>query len=61
MGVKKLSRFVRSKLEAQFPGACLEAGDVLYLPQCWWHCVEGSVERNMILNYWLRIHPSKRE
>ena len=29
MGVKKLSRFVRSTLGAQFPGACLEAGDVL--------------------------------
>ena len=29
----------------------LVAGDLLYLPACWWHCVEGSRERNMILNW----------
>ena len=27
----------------------------------WWHCVEGSVERNMILNFWMKVHPQKRE
>ena len=37
----------------------LQAGDLLYLPACWWHCVEGSRERNMILNWWMHLHPSK--
>ena len=37
----------------------LAAGDVLYLPACWWHCVEGSQERNMIINWWMQMHPSK--
>lgn len=31
----------------------LQAGDILYLPACWWHCVEGSRERNMIVNWWM--------
>ena len=47
------------KLQEQFPllGAVrpieinLRGGDALYLPACWWHCVEGSRERNMILNW----------
>ena len=39
--------------------ANLVAGDVLYLPSCWWHCVEGSRERNMILNWWMSLHPKK--
>ena len=38
----------------------LSAGDVLYLPACWWHCVEGSQERNMIVNWWMDLHPTKR-
>ena len=38
----------------------LHAGDVFYLPCGWWHCVEGSDGRNMILNYWMPIHPRKR-
>merc|ERR1719330_877710 len=38
----------------------LRAGDVLYLPCCWWHCVEGSEGRNMILNWWFHVHPEKR-
>ena len=38
----------------------LGPGDVLYLPACWWHCVEGSHERNMILNSWFEVHPRKR-
>ena len=29
----------------------LTAGEVLYLPATWWHCVEGSRDRNMILNW----------
>ena len=37
----------------------LEAGDALYLPAFWWHCVEGSAGRNMILSWWSRMHPSK--
>ena len=35
-------------------------GDVLYLPCAWWHCVEGSAERNMILNWWCVVHEQKR-
>ena len=38
----------------------LVAGDILYLPACWWHCVEGSWERNMIINWWMDLHPQKR-
>ena len=38
----------------------LVAGDVLYLPACWWHCVEGSAGRNMILSHWYQLHPLKR-
>ena len=37
----------------------LRAGDLLYLPAGWWHCVEGSTERNMILNWWYFVHPQK--
>ena len=37
----------------------LEAGDALYLPACYWHCVEGSEGRNMILSYWFGLHPRK--
>jgi len=37
----------------------LVAGDMLYLPSCWWHCVEGSDEPNMILNWWFSLHPDK--
>lgn len=38
----------------------LVAGDLLYLPSCWWHCVEGSKEQNMILNWWFNLHPEKK-
>ena len=37
----------------------LQAGDILYLPCGWWHCVEGGSERNMILVYWFPAHPRK--
>lgn len=37
----------------------VQAGDILYLPACWWHCVEGSEGANMILNWWFNIHPEK--
>ena len=37
----------------------LEAGDLLYLPACWWHGVVGE-GRHMILNWWCGIHPQKR-
>jgi len=39
---------------------CLRAGDILYLPSCWWHCVEGSDDRNMILNWWFALHADKK-
>jgi len=35
-------------------------GELLYLPPCWWHCVEGSEEPNMILNWWFDLHTEKR-
>lgn len=38
----------------------IRAGDLFYLPACWWHCVEGSEERNMILNWWFNLHPEKK-
>jgi len=38
----------------------LRPGDMLYLPSCWWHCVEGSEDRNMILNWWFDWHPEKK-
>jgi len=39
----------------------LGAGDMLYLPSCWWHCVEGSEEPNLILNWWFGLHDEKKE
>lgn len=36
-------------------------GDLLYLPSCWWHCVEGSADRNIILNWWFGLHPEKKQ
>lgn len=56
------------RLRATFPETAharpievnLVAGDILYLPACWWHCVEGSRERNMIVNWWHALHPHKR-
>jgi len=38
----------------------LSAGDMLYLPICWWHGVTGGSERNMILNWWCDMHPRKK-
>lgn len=38
----------------------LHAGEILYLPACWWHCVEGSDDTNMILNWWFNMHHEKR-
>ena len=38
----------------------LRPGDLFYSPACWWHCVEGSRERNMILNWWFDLHPRKK-
>lgn len=37
----------------------LHAGEMLYLPIFWWHAVQGSESRNMILNWWCSIHPHK--
>lgn len=34
-------------------------GEVLYLPIFWWHCVTGSAECNMTLNWWCDMHPDK--
>lgn len=56
------------KLREQFPllggvrpiEVNLRGGDALYLPACWWHCVEGSEERNMILSWWCKMHGDKR-
>lgn len=37
----------------------LKAGDLFYLPIFWWHAVQGSIGRNMILNWWCQQHPFK--
>ena len=37
----------------------LKAGDLFYLPIFWWHSVQGSIGRNMILNWWCQQHPYK--
>eukprot|EP00931_Biecheleriopsis_adriatica_P032789 TRINITY_DN19088_c0_g4_i1.p1 TRINITY_DN19088_c0_g4~~TRINITY_DN19088_c0_g4_i1.p1 ORF type:complete len:632 (-),score=116.58 TRINITY_DN19088_c0_g4_i1:81-1976(-) len=37
----------------------LKAGEMLYLPIFWWHAVQGSIGRNMILNWWCSQHPHK--
>jgi len=37
----------------------LKAGDLFYLPIFWWHAVQGSIGRNMILNWWCLQHPYK--
>lgn len=37
----------------------LKAGDLFYLPIFWWHAVQGSIGRNMILNWWCQQHPYK--
>ncbi|CAJ1334089.1 unnamed protein product [Effrenium voratum] len=37
----------------------LKAGDLFYLPIFWWHAVQGSIGRNMILNWWCMQHPYK--
>lgn len=39
----------------------LYPGDMLYLPIFWWHNVAGSLEPNMILNWWAEIHARKGE
>ncbi|CAE7212969.1 Jmjd7 [Symbiodinium pilosum] len=39
----------------------VRAGDMLYLPACWWHCVEGSDDRNIILNWWFGQHVEKKQ
>lgn len=39
----------------------VQAGDMLYLPACWWHCVEGSDDRNVILNWWFGQHTEKKQ
>ena len=50
-----------AEVEHARPIECnLTPGDFLYLPACWWHCVEGSKERNMILNWWFNVSPYKR-
>jgi len=65
----KLYHDLSPDLQASYPAlvharpleVILRAGDLLYLPSCWWHCVEGSHERNMILNWWFQPHPSKAQ
>jgi len=37
----------------------LKPGDLLYTPIFWWHGVMGSSERNMMLNWFVDMHPSK--
>ena len=44
---------------AQAQRVHLKAGDLFYLPIFWWHSVQGSIGRNMILNWWCQQHPYK--
>lgn len=39
----------------------LVAGDLLYLPAFWYHCVTGGEDLNMILAWWSDVHPNKRD
>jgi len=34
---------------------------MLYIPVMWWHCVEGSLESNMVVNWWFDMHQDKVE
>jgi len=45
--------------DAQPQRVHLKAGDLFYLPIFWWHSVQGSIGRNMILNWWCQQHPFK--
>lgn len=57
------------EVEAQYPLfkhtrpqiVTLHPGEMLYLPIFWWHAVQGSEGRNMILNWWCTIHPHKAQ
>ena len=44
---------------------CLEVtlrkGDMLYLPNCWWHAVHGGDGFNISLNYWFCQHRDKED
>ena len=52
---------------ARFPDAAkcrpviarVEAGDVLYIPNGWWHHVKADPGRNISVNYWYRLHADK--
>ena len=39
----------------------LHEGDMLYLPNCWWHSVHGGDGFNISLNYWFCQHPKKED
>ena len=39
----------------------LEAGDMLYLPAFWYHCVHGPDGFNLIFAWWTEIHANKRD
>jgi len=39
----------------------LEAGDMLYLPICWWHSVHGGEGFNISLNYWFCQNKEKED
>ena len=49
------SRYPCSKIaHGQGVEAILEPGDVLFLPQMWWHHVESLAEENVSLSIWFR-------
>merc|ERR1712032_1650811 len=37
----------------------ISAGEILYPPIFWWHCVTGGVEQNFQVNWWCDVHPDK--
>jgi ribosomal protein L16 Arg81 hydroxylase len=54
------SRYPRFR-RAQLMNAELEAGDMLFLPSCWWHHVT-SVEASIAVNFWWKpAHTRSRE
>lgn len=55
-----LERFPKFR-DSAFVEVDLKAGDCLYLPAFWYHCVAGGPDRNMIVNWWFHLSGAKRD
>jgi hypothetical protein len=53
---EKYPRFREALASAQ--GVVLEAGDAIFIPNMWWHHVEGLQPFNVLVNYWWSSVPS---